>query len=55
MLFSPSFGGQEFAGIDELVYNSIMKCDVDQRKELYANVVVAGNKQTFVASSCSLI
>ena len=26
----------------ELTYNSIMKCDVDIRKDLYANVVLSG-------------
>ena len=32
----------EAAGIHELTYNSIMKCDVDIRKDLYANVVMSG-------------
>ena len=26
----------------ELTYNSIMKCDVDIRKDLYANIVLSG-------------
>ena len=30
------------AGVHELTYNSIMKCDVDIRKDLYANVVMSG-------------
>lgn len=29
-------------GIHETVYNSIMKCDVDIRKDLYANTVLSG-------------
>jgi len=41
-LFQPSFLGMEAAGIHELTYNSIMKCDVDVRKDLYANVVLSG-------------
>ena len=41
-LFQPSFLGMEAAGIHELTYNSIMKCDVDIRKDLYANVVMSG-------------
>ena len=33
----------ESAGVHELfTYNSIMKCDVDIRKDLYANVVLSG-------------
>ncbi len=30
------------SGIHEMTYNSIMKCDVDIRKDLYANVVISG-------------
>merc|ERR1712031_46387 len=32
----------ESAGVHETTYNSIMKCDVDIRKDLYANVVLSG-------------
>ena len=41
-LFQPSFLGMEAAGAHEFTYNSIMKCDVDIRKDLYANVVMSG-------------
>nr|UFA46022.1 TNNI2-ACTA1 transcript variant 7 [Sus scrofa] len=30
------------AGIHETTYNSIMKCDIDIRKDLYANNVMSG-------------
>merc|ERR1712130_1076055 len=36
-LFQPSFIGMESCGIHETTYNSIMKCDVDIRKDLYAD------------------
>jgi actin, other eukaryote len=39
-LFQPSVLGQEAAGIHETTYNSIMKCDVDIRKDLYGNIVM---------------
>merc|ERR1739842_151899 len=32
----------EACGIHETTYNSIMKCDVDIRKDLYANTVMSG-------------
>ena len=32
----------ESPGVHETTYNSIMKCDVDIRKDLYANVVLSG-------------
>merc|ERR1712223_489639 len=42
-LFQPSMiGNMESAGIHETTYNSIMKCDVDIRKDLYANTVLSG-------------
>ncbi|NXI50366.1 ACTA protein, partial [Chloroceryle aenea] len=40
-LFQPSFIGMESAGIHETTYNSIMKCDIDIRKDLYANNVLS--------------
>lgn len=46
-LFQPSFLGMESCGIHETVYNSIMKCDVDIRKDLYANTVLSGGKYDF--------
>merc|ERR1712211_170799 len=41
-LFQPSFLGVEAGAIHETTYNSIMKCDVDIRKDLYANTVMSG-------------
>jgi len=46
-LFQPSFIGMESAGIHETTYNSIMKCDVDVRKDLYANTVLSGGTTMF--------
>ena len=42
VLFNPGMVGMEAAGIDETAFNSIMKCDVDIRKDLYGNVVLSG-------------
>ncbi len=47
VLFKPSLIGLEQEGIDKLVYNSIMKCDVDIRKDLYANIVLSGGSSMF--------
>ena len=41
-LFQPAFLGMEAVGIAETTYNSIMKCDIDIRKDLYANIVLSG-------------
>jgi len=46
-LFQPSFLGMESAGVHETTYNSIMKCDVDIRKDLYGNVVLSGGTTMF--------
>lgn len=34
--------GKELAGIHELAFNSIKKCDIDVRKDLYENMVMSG-------------
>lgn len=39
--------GMEAAGIHETTYNSIMKCDVDIRKDLYGNIVLSGGTTMF--------
>merc|ERR1739838_1303646 len=41
------FLGMESCGIHETTYNSIMKCDVDIRKDLYANTVLSGGTTMF--------
>jgi len=41
-LFKPAMLGMESDGIHITTYNSIMKCDVDIRKDLYANIVLSG-------------
>jgi actin beta/gamma 1 len=46
-LFQPAFIGMESTGIHETTYNSIMKCDVDIRKDLYANTVLSGGTTMF--------
>jgi actin beta/gamma 1 len=46
-LFQPNFLGLEQEGVHTTTYNSIMKCDVDIRKDLYANVVLSGGSTMF--------
>ena len=41
-LFKPAVLGMEQAGIHECTYKSIMKCDGDTRKDLFASIVLAG-------------
>jgi len=46
-LFQPSFIGKEASGIHDTAFQSIMKCDVDIRKDLYSNVVLSGGSTMF--------
>ncbi|KXN81439.1 Actin-1 [Leucoagaricus sp. SymC.cos] len=46
-LFQPSLLGLEAAGIHETTYNSIFKCDLDIRRDLYGNVVLSGGTTMF--------
>jgi len=47
ILFKPSLIGKESEGVHRLVYDSIMKCDVDIRKDLYGNIVLSGGSTMF--------
>jgi len=47
VLFKPSMLGLEAHGIHETVFNSIMKCDIDIRRDLYGNVVMSGGTTMF--------
>ncbi len=46
-LFQPSFLGMEIAGVHEAIFSSILKCDIDIRKDLYANNVMSGGSTMF--------
>jgi len=47
VLFKPNLIGRESEGIDKLAYESIMKCDVDIRRDLYKNTVLSGGSTMF--------
>eukprot|EP00955_Chlamydomonas_euryale_P056696 356529-Chlamydomonas_euryale.AAC.5 len=47
VLFQPSMIGLEQVGIHDTSFNSIMKCDVDIRKDLYSNIVLSGGTTMF--------
>jgi len=47
VLFQPSLIGKESEGIDKLTFKSILKCDIDIRKDLYQNVVLSGGSTMF--------
>jgi actin-related protein len=39
--------GKEYDGMHELTYKSIMKADIDVRKDLYGNIVMSGGSTMF--------
>jgi actin beta/gamma 1 len=47
VLFQPSLIGKEAEGIHTCAFNTIMKCDIDIRRDLYANVVMSGGTTMF--------
>jgi len=47
VLFKPSMIGKEMEGVHKTTYDSIMKCDVDIRKDLYGNIVLSGGTTMF--------
>jgi actin-related protein len=46
-LFQPSFVGMESFGIHEMVFNTIMKGDVDIRRDFFGNIVIGGGSTLF--------
>jgi actin-related protein len=47
VLFQPSFIGKEASGVHDCTFQTIMKCDVDIRKDLYSNIVLSGGTTMF--------
>ncbi|XP_071119674.1 actin-1-like [Haliotis cracherodii] len=47
LLFKPSIIGASQDGIHKATYDSIMKCDADIRKDLYANIILSGGNTKF--------
>ncbi len=47
VMFQPSFLGRESFGVHEMVYNAIMKSDIDLRKELWQNIMLSGGNTMF--------
>jgi actin len=47
VLFQPQLIGKEQEGIHKLTFKSILKCDIDIRKDLYQNIVLSGGSTMF--------
>ena len=46
-LFQPNLLGMSSAGVHEMTYNCIMKCDEDVRKDMFSNIVLSGGSTLF--------
>lgn len=46
-LFQPKLMGKEGSGIHDTTFQSIMKCDVEIQRDLFANVVLSGGSSMF--------
>jgi len=42
VLLQPNLIGKESTGVHDCIFQTIMKCDVDIRRDLYANIVLSG-------------
>ncbi|RKP25926.1 actin family [Syncephalis pseudoplumigaleata] len=51
LLFKPAIGGIETTGIHESLYNSIFLCDLDIRRDMYGNIVLAGGNTMYPGMS----
>ncbi|OMJ90243.1 hypothetical protein SteCoe_7446 [Stentor coeruleus] len=46
-IFQPGLLGLDIDGADETTYKSIMKCDLDIRRDLYGNIVLSGGSTMY--------
>lgn len=46
-MFNPKLAGQDAVGVHKYLFDSVMKCDVDIRKDLYANIILSGGSTLF--------
>ncbi|XP_075599062.1 actin-1 [Balearica regulorum gibbericeps] len=46
-LFMPANIGVEAPGVHKMIFNSIMKCDIDVRRNLYGNILLSGGSTLF--------
>lgn len=54
ILFNPELIGLEYAGIHQVVVDSINRVDLDLRKSLYANVVLSGGSTLYKGKKKSI-
>jgi len=47
LMFKPSLNGKDCKGVHDLVFKSIMECDLDVRKDLWENVILSGGNTMF--------
>ena len=47
LLFQPSLVGRGKEGVHQLVYDSIMKSDLDLRRDLFCNIILSGGSTLF--------
>ncbi|XP_041484095.1 actin-5-like [Lytechinus variegatus] len=47
ILFQPSLADFDHASIQQLVYDTLMKCDIDLRLNLYCNIILVGGSTMF--------
>merc|ERR1712091_456531 len=47
IMFQPSLAGKDGSGVSQLLFGSIMKCDIDVRRTFSSNIVLAGGNTMF--------
>lgn len=47
VLFNPALIGQEYQGMHQCLFNSIAKCDLDIRRTMFSDIILAGGSTMF--------
>jgi actin-related protein len=47
VLFQPNLIGKEALGVHDCIFQTVMKCDIDIRRDLFSNIVLSGGTTLF--------
>ncbi len=47
ILFTPQNAGFDLEGVPKYCYDSVMKCDMEVRRDMFANIILAGGSTLF--------
>ena len=53
ILFNPMLIGQEYMGVHQMLVSTIARCDLDIRRAMFSDIILAGGSTMFEGRLCS--